>query len=63
MSNPLPYTAPDGGRHTSEIDYLKGVIEDLKATNTGKSIVIANLRDLCEEKGIDLIKEGEDYNE
>ena len=32
-NNPLPYTAPDGGRHKSEVEYLKGVIIDIKATS------------------------------
>ena len=42
QSNPLPYTAPDGGRHTSEVDYLKGVIIDIRASLAGKQDLIDN---------------------
>ena len=57
MSNPLPYKAPDGGRHQSEVHYLKGVIEDLRGTITGKNMIISDLVDLCKENGIDTIYE------
>ena len=49
------YKAPDGSIHKSEIDYLKGVIDDLRQTVEGQKVLISELAsDLSDKMDINI---------